>query len=296
MWIDKHLFATCSSGLCNRLMVLAGSIRIAQRTGRKLALYWPVNHDLGCHFDELFANTFPMVTEDAFASILDTTVTVKIYNAWRTQGPMFTRISANGDPDANLVIIKGWSYPMFENEGFNRDLDAEIRRRLLSFTPRPEIQSEVDSFPLPPATIGVHVRRGDHVDEFGESKDEYFMAVMSGILDRRPDVKFFLATDVARTEHQFRAAFGDTLLTAPKTWIGRHEPRGAREGLVDLLLLSRTAAILGNIHSSFSQAAGCIGNKLMIVADAGSAITHLDRTCDGLCACLPCDAAIPVSP
>ena len=294
MWIERQLFATCSSGLCNRLLVLAGSMRIAQRTGRTLALYWPVNCDLGCRFDELFTNTFPMVTEAMLATVLDTTVTVKVYNAWRTQGPIFKSIRADGDPDANLVIIKGWSYPMFENESYSQELDAQVRSHLLALTPRPEIQAVVDSFALPPATIGVHVRRGDHVDEFGQSKDEHFIAIMRGILDRRPNAKFFFATDAPDTGRRFRAEFGDALLSAPKTWAGRHESLGGREGLIDLLLLSRTAAILGNIHSSFSQAGGRIGNKRMIVADEGSAVARREQTCDVLTACLPRDPAAEV--
>jgi hypothetical protein len=287
MWIERDLFATCSSGLCNRLLVLAGSLRIAARTNRKLWLYWPQNQDLGCPFDQLFTNTFPMLEKEAFTTLLDTTFTAKIYNAWKTKGPMFKTISADGDPDMNIVIIKGWSYPMFEGEGYSHELDSELRRNLLSFTPVPEIQAVVDGFALPLATIGVHVRRGDHVDEFGQSKDEYFMAAMRGIRQRRPDVKFFLATDVADTEQRFRQAFGDSLLAVPKTWKGRADARGVREGLIDLLLLSRTSAILGNIHSSFSQVAGRLGARRMIVADEKSTGAQHDETCETLAQCLP---------
>src|SRR5688572_10853482 len=115
MWTDRNLFVTCSSGLCNRLLMLAGSMRIAARTGRKLALYWPVNRYLGCAFNDLFQNTFPMITGADLTELLDTALTVKVYNAWKTSGPIANSIDAKGDPEINIVIIKGWSYPKFEN-------------------------------------------------------------------------------------------------------------------------------------------------------------------------------------
>lgn len=280
MWIDRHLFATCSSGLCNRLLVLAGSIRVAQRTGRRLALYWPVNADLGCRFNDLFTNQFEMVDESTLASILDTTVTVKIYNAWKTQGPIYRKISADGDPDDQLVIVKGWSYPMFETEGYSRQLDEELQAILNSFVPNSEISGYVDAFVFPAPAVGVHVRRGDHVEEFGQSKDEHFFRIMQAMLARAPGLKFFFATDCATTESRFRQEFGSVLLSSPKTWARRDQLRGVREGLVDLLLLSRTAAIIGTVHSSFSQTAGRMGGKRMIVADEISSAASLAQSCE----------------
>ena len=175
---------------------------------------------------------------------------------------------------------------MFEGEGYSEELNHELRHHLLALKPLPEIQAAVDVFPLPSDCIGVHVRRGDHIDEFGESRDDHFMAVMRGVRKQWPGVTFFLATDVAATECRFQDEFGDALISAPKNWAGRHQSEGGREGLIDLLLLSRTAAILGNIHSSFSQTAGHLGNKRMIVADERSAGVRLKNTCDALAGCL----------
>ncbi len=295
MRIDRNLFATCSSGLCNRLLLLAGSLRIAEATRRSLALYWPVNEALGCPFEMLFTNRFEMVTEKELGLILMTNFNLKVYNAWKTEGPNYRTIRRDGDPDAQIVIIKGWGHPRFEDEPASPEVDAEVRRRLLELKPRPEIEAAVHAYPLPPATIGVHVRRGDNVENFGLSRDEHFFRIMRDILQRRPEAKFFLATDVAAVESRFQEEFGGTLLTAPKTWATRREVQGVREGLIDLLILARTAAIIGNVQSSFSQTAARLGKKQMLPADETSSGTRLAPTGAWLAHQLPQPDSVPVA-
>ena len=287
MQIGRNLFATCSSGLCNRLLVLAGSQRIAEVTGRSLALYWPVNEALGCSFDRLFMNRFEMVTEADLALILKTNFNVKVYNAWQTDGPTYRTLRRDGDPDAHIVIIKGWSHPRFEDETYSPEIDAEVRRRLLALRPRPEIEAAVHQVILPPATIGVHVRRGDNLEEFGRSQNEHFFSVMRGIRERRPEVNFFLATDVAEVERQFQDEFDGELVTAPKTWAPRHDEAGVREGLIDLLLLSRTAALIGTVQSSFSQTAARLGKLELLLANETNAGARLKEGCAWLASRLP---------
>ena len=294
-WDRKELFATCSSGLCNRLLLLAGSLRIAALTGRKLSLYWPVNHALGCEFEKLFTNTFPSISHDHLHLILDTGLTIKVYNAWRYNGPTFRKLAADGDTDANIVIIKGWSYPMLASDSFSPELEQELCRLLRSLVPIPEIQAAVDAFPLWPAGfVGVHIRRGDNFENFTRSRDQDFMAIMRGVVARRPEVKFFLATDVKSTEERFQEAFGDRLVCYPKSGAARHEERGGQEALIDLLLLSRAAAILGNVDSSYSSTAARLGGKPLALANDQSAVQNLEKTCNFLAGCLPIPDQAPV--
>jgi hypothetical protein len=267
MWIHRHLFATCSSGMCNRLLVLAGCQRIADQTQRSLALYWPVNEALGCQFDELFTNQFEMVTEEALAHILKTNFNVKVYNAWRTNGPTYRTIRRDGDPDADIVIIKGWSHPRFEDETHSPEIDADVRRRLLKLQPRPEIQARADAITFDGPVFGVHIRRGDCLEVFGKSREEHFFRLMEGVRQRCPAARFFLATDVAEVEARFHHTFPGLIVSAPKRWAPRHEREGVWEGLIDLLLLARTVGIIGTTQSSFSQTAERIGGIPLIVAD-----------------------------
>jgi hypothetical protein len=282
MWDQKHLFATCSSGLCNRLLTLAGSMRVAHQTNRQLSLYWPVNGDLGCEFEDLFTNRFNHVTEKTMAAMFDTAVTMKVYNAWKTQTLRSNALSPDGDPEFNLVVIKAWSYPMYEKEPFCTELYNEITGQLLSLTPRDEIAEAARAVSLPDPVIGVHVRRGDTLDVFGKSKDEHFFALMRAMLHRHPAVHFFLATDDAATEETFRREFGSTIISAAKSWRPRSEFHGVREGLIDLLLLSRTSAIIGTHHSSFSRTAGRIGDIHVVIADEVSAENGREPACNVL--------------
>ena len=161
------------------------------------------------------------------------------------------------------------------------------RGRLLQLKPLPEIEAAVAAFPMPASTIGVHVRRGDNLENFGESRDDYFFSMMRGILELRPDTTFFLATDVAAVEERFREKVGGALLSAPKGWAPRHGVEGVREGLIDLLLLARTAGIIGNVQSSFSQTAARIGGRAMFLADEGTAGLRLTEVCAFLARGLP---------
>jgi len=295
MWIERNLFATCTSGLCNRLLLLAGSMRIAAETRRSLAVYWPVNEALGCSFEELFVNRFDMVTEAEFGHILKTNFNVKVYNAWRTDEPDYRAVRRDGDPTAHIVIIKGWSDPRFENETHSNELDAAVRRRLLELRPRPAIEDLVGAYPLPPACIGVHVRRGDNLEGFGASKEVHFFRLMRRVLELRPETTFFLATDVEAVEERFRAEFSQALVSAPKQWAARQTVQGVREGLIDLLLLARTTGIIGNVQSSFSLTAAKLGARTMFVADESNAGDRLEKTCAALISCLPVQSGSPVS-
>lgn len=287
MWIDRNLFATCSSGLCNRLLLLAGSLRVAELTGRRLALYWPVNEAVGCSFNELFTNRLELISDADLSLLLKTNFNVKVYNAWQTSGPAYWAVRRDGDPDAHIVVLKGWNEPRFEDESYGPAFDEEIRRRLLQLRPLPEIESTVARFPMPAATLGIHVRRGDNVAVFGESREEFFLRLMRGVLERRPDVSFLLCTDVAEVEDRFRAEFGSALLSARKCWLPRHEVQGIREGLIDLLLLARTSGIVGNVQSSFSRTAARIGGCDLVLADEANASHRLGETCDRIVRSLP---------
>src|ERR1051326_4912009 len=110
---ERYLLATCSSGLCNRLLVTAGCRRIAQKTKRKFLLYWPENDQLHCPFEDLFTNKFTLLKEEQMDWLLRTERIAKFYNVDPGAGPVFTEVADDGDPGADLVIIKGWFSPKF---------------------------------------------------------------------------------------------------------------------------------------------------------------------------------------
>ena len=282
MLMPRRLMATCSSGMCNRLLVIAGSLRLAEKTGRQFSLYWPENDQLACPFDRLFTNPFAMVREPELHLLLRTEFTVKFYNAWRNGHPLYTEIAPDGDPHADIVVIKAWCFPQFAAEACDRTLELDMRAHLLTLQPAAEILAEADSFALPGQVMGVHIRRGDHLEEFGESRDEHFMSIMDALAQIRSELCFFLATDDRATEERFQRRYGDRLLTFRKQGGGRHDIRGGQEALIDLLLLSRTMAIVGNVRSTFSLTAAKWGGRPVVFATETAAGRNLGRTCEEL--------------
>jgi hypothetical protein len=272
MRIKGQLFGTCSSGLSNRLLTLAGSLRLARLFNRQYSLYWPVNELLACPFEALFENQFPRVTTGDLHRILFTNNTVKVYNAWHDpDGPLYHQVAADGDPGIDLLILKCWSHPLRKNDRDDDALRAELRTHLTALIPISAIRVQVESFPLPGNCYGVHIRRGDSPEVFARSEDRHFISLMSAMLEKDPGARFFLATDAANVEREFRARFGDRVITFEKTGGGRATERGMQESLIDLLLLSKTQTIIGNVGSSFSRTAALWGDKPIILADEASA-------------------------
>jgi hypothetical protein len=277
----RTLVATCSAGLCNRLLVLAGSLRLAHRTGREFMLYWPENVHLGCPFTSLFENPFELFGDDRLHWLLQTERHVKLYSAIANCGPCFSEVSDDGDPEAQAVVIKAWYAPKLAGESYDGAFHQELRTQLHTLRPRRELLAEADAFKLPPRCIGVHVRRVDDWEEgvrnFAQSRDDHFIAIMDAVIARVPDVAFFLAADNEAMEKILRTRFGERVLFFRKTSRGR-DRRGVEEALIDLLLLSRTAAVLGTNFSSFSSTASLLGPELLFIASEETAVTGLDET------------------
>jgi hypothetical protein len=287
----KFLLVACSSGLCNRLLVLAGAQRLARMTGRELFLYWPINHELGCGFQDLFCNDIRILQEKDLHYLFNTGVTLRVYNAWHTLPPHFSDLSPDGDPDAEVVILKAFYYPKFRHEAYDSAFFEAVRPELLSFKVQEPIVQSLSEFSLPPRTIGVHLRRCDPLPEFERSRDEDFERIMAAIIREIPDVRFFLATDHAATEEKFLRSFGARTIRQKKEWSGRQSGEGIKEGLKDLLLLSRSRAVLGTNHSSFSYTASALGGIPLLTADVTSASRQITSTIASLTKALEAPAS-----
>ena len=109
-------------------------------------------------------------------------------------------------------------------------------------------------------TIGIHIRRTDHVWAIRHSPTEKFIEVMSEELDINPATKYFLATDSAEEEKILLEHFGNRVITYKKTSLDRESIEGIQDALVDMYLLASTNKIIGSFASSFSEVAAEIGN------------------------------------
>lgn len=106
--------------------------------------------------------------------------------------------------------------------------------------------------------IGVHVRRTDHVKSRAYSPISLFFDAMQKEIDKNEGVRFFLATDSEIDRQLFIARFGERIITRNDV-SERFSNNGAFDGVVDLLLLSKTKKLYGSYWSSFSDVASRIG-------------------------------------
>lgn len=124
------------------------------------------------------------------------------------------------------------------------------------------VQRNCDSFS--DHTIGVHIRRTDHIISIKESPTELFINAAKSEIDKHNDTKIYLATDDQPTKHEFLSLFGDRVITMEAT-AARGNADGIRGGLVDMWTLSRTAQIYGSANSTFSVMASKLEGKRLTV-------------------------------
>ena len=165
----------------------------------------------------------------------------------------------------------------FEFERIPKNLRKKILSHLNKIKPIKPIQNEVDRFTKKhniKDVVGVHVRRDDFsvgVDELGKvSTDTKFFDKMDEILKEKPDTKFLLCTDCQKTENKFSNKYSGKIITFQKKNRDRTSVINTQEGLIDLLLLSKTKQSLGTYGSTFSELAWWFGgckSKIYMIKD-----------------------------
>jgi hypothetical protein len=159
----------------------------------------------------------------------------------------------------------------------------------------PEVQAEVTAFavkhfggtsPSTASTIAVHIRRVEPrvvVKELypGSSRQlsitsadfitrqlcefaqplRYYEAVMNSF---PRETRFFVSTDSQDAFHWLQTRFGNRVFQRPKKHDNRTSVDGVREWLIELLLLSRCAAVIGTGRSSFSHVAALAGGRPVV--------------------------------
>ena len=108
-------------------------------------------------------------------------------------------------------------------------------------------------------TVGLHIRRTDHIHSIRNSPTELFIRAVEREIENDHTLKIFLATDDSMVKRQLCSIFGDRVITAEET-LGRDTLPGIMAALVDMWTLSNTRMIYGSMHSSFSEMASWLGN------------------------------------
>lgn len=107
-------------------------------------------------------------------------------------------------------------------------------------------------------TIGLHIRRTDHVMSRRHSPDHLWIAAIETAVARDARTRFYLATDDAQLKHQLKARYPERIV-AQHCRGTRSDLLGMEEAVIDLFALSRCARLLGSYWSSFSDTAATLG-------------------------------------
>jgi hypothetical protein len=213
---------------------------------------------------------------------------VKFEDLFQIPKNMRYESSRKYQPDENTLWVKK-NYPNNKfHEMFiqgNYDLTVKgfqkyVNNQRRHVKPLPEIQLKIDEYTDEldlKNCVGLHIRRTD-LKEQDKSPDWWFDQNIQKELEENPNAKFFLATDNKWTEEKFMMKHSDIMVKTERDFDdhpdGEIYPGGARkrhspteQGLVDMMLLSKTQKVYGCHGSSFGRFGAWMGGKKFILSD-----------------------------
>lgn len=248
-------------GLANRMQVIDSGIALARALGRTLHVPWVVNDACGARPEALFEPfegdvVFTCVdTEDAVEDLIHSQAGALVIDHTVPPYPSIPNSEMHtslGDitrlrPHA-VVVIRTWARFFPNSDAFR------------AFVPIAALRERIDGVAAGfDATIGVHIRRTDHVDSIAASPTWAFESLMTAARERGDARSFFLATDDAAEEAHLSTRYA--IRTYPKRSRDRREVEAIQDAVVDLFCLARTARIIGSCGSTFSYVAALLGDK-----------------------------------
>lgn len=298
---DKYIIASSHSeaGIANRIKCLVSVIRLCKKIGREPLLLWmPPNLMGGADFSELFDNKINRINKREVDKLIKAGE-VKICNNYEDcldDKYKYFLFDYWGFVLLPREVPEGFAKVFTENKGKSIDLEYEriplkLRKEFLpifkKMSPIESIKKRVSSFTKEndnfKNVIGLHLRRRDFLlatDGRGRvSSDEQFFKKMQEIIEKKPDTKFFLATDCFITRKKFIKKFPGKIIFFPNNNPDKSTPEATQAGLIDILLLSKTNHILGSFLSSFAEVAWWFGGakaKVEIIGDEKSKKQALD--------------------
>ena len=285
----KKTIAINLGGISNRVKCLISMWRLADLYGRKLILYWPKNHTCGAEFKDLFENDFQEINKKQLENISgkylqifgEDSLTIKDSSKKYLVSGTWRFLLTPKELEKNSFLKEKRN---FEEKSINfnfLNIPEEIKKEILNYLKKLRIlkslQKEIDNFQEKynlKEMIGVHIRRGDFSDRPTSpgkvSSDKKFIEKMKELIKKNPKTKFFLCTDSKEIEKIIEKEFPNRIFKYPKTSFVRTDVRATQEGLIDLLLLSKTKHILGTYRSTFTEMAWWFGKckpKMEIIID-----------------------------
>lgn len=272
-------------GLANRLLALTSAMRLAERHQRPFYMDWKPAVECMAEFHDLFSAPIPRVRVEGSprdALLLDSTGLL----------PDWAKIANVVSPrifDHDQIVMQSHSMvvtndePFTERNPFYNGFALDMRKHFLELGLNGTVSRILDTFADTDftAVIGVHIRRpppktSPSEDAFNIPSDEFYENFLNFFLSFNKNLRFYLSSNGPQTEEYFIKRFGDRILRYPKRSIDhQNEATAVQDALVDMILLSRTRAVLRYEPSTFAYFAGLIGHNPQLIIGAGPDPTAL---------------------
>lgn len=239
------VFLPCA-GFGNRMRSIASALVAAEEVGRPLRIVWTCQRGI---FTSSFNSVFQGYNLPSWVQIDDIGINPEPF--WRQA--KLVRNAEEWEANKTRPVLK--SYYAFYKEGTPRWLEF-----LRMFKIAPDIRRRQElifgNVPVGQPVIGVHIRRTDHTKCIEKSPSELFWEVM----DTYPSTTiFFVASDSLWERELLHARYQNRILTGPEELLGRDDPFGCLDAILDFYCLSQCDEILGSFSSSFSEVSAQYG-------------------------------------
>jgi len=241
--------------------VLLSGLALAEATGRRFTMLWPVTPACAAPFTDLFANDWPVETVDAAAL-----TELPYVSGWFGNLPDLLDVH-----DPCLVIgHPSWLIRPGQFSGHDRLL-VRCQSLFAGLQPARPIQQVVTEFRqrhFRPTMIGVHLRRGDLLRERPDTANntKQAFAMVSRFLDEAPEAGILLCTDdgapdpkngrLTHGEGVFAkcvARYGARVIAPIQRSYDRRSTIAIQDAVSELLLLRSCDYFVGTASSSFSE-------------------------------------------
>lgn len=259
----NHLTLVPQGGLCNRLRAVLSAVSLVeeQRLDADIRVGWCANDECASRFDQLFEPFDSPRVAIGERAWYDRPITRRNLH-WPALVRMcrYAAQHSNTPPSPELLhhYFEAGRRSVYVSTGFAFcDYSPAYVRRL---RPLPHLQQQIDTLcrGFDEHTIGIHIRRTDHVTAISESPVDLFEQAIDEAIAHDPDASFYLATDDNSLKQSLRRRHPRRIM-AQDCHGTRSDLRGMEEAVVDLWTLARTSRIVGSFWSSYTDTAAEIG-------------------------------------
>lgn len=271
------IISYASGGLGNRILPLASCHDMAKKTERSLAINWEPSKWCNIKFDRLFSNNienidFNKIDLDSTVLYADHTSVVNECTIHTDRKELLEIANKIGckpiDSISNVVnekaenIIVYWCdimNPFNQVEDFfsNLSLASPLKEEVAEFSEKNSLDKTV---------YGIHLRGTDFRTSL-EQYDSYIQRAM----DQFKDSRFFICSDENSWENELKKKYADrVIIRGQKTYAYKKHPESSWvnnvhtteqsviDGMIDMVLLSKTNILIHHVGSSFSKCAKCL--------------------------------------